>query len=155
MRALSQRALDSAFSQETDEVWLMLLTVAHPALPESLRFVNNYESVVSRGNLFIAFPFEVELPEQDADSAGEARLKIDNIDRQIVDVVRTITSPPSITFEVVLASQPDTVEAIFEGLTLRNVDYDALSVKGTLKFEDIVTEPISVGMTPQRFPGMF
>lgn len=155
MRTLSQRALESAFAAQTDEVWLMLVTIEHPSIAEPLRFVNNYESVTSRGEVYVAFPFEVELPGEDAENPGEARLRIDNVDRQIVDTIRTITSPPSVTFEVVLASQPNTVEASFSGLTLRQVEYDALVVTGTLRFEDIVTEPLSVQMTPARFPGMF
>lgn len=155
MRTLSPAALESAFSQETDEVWLVLLTITHPSLAAPIRFVNDFQSLVSRGNVFLAFPFEVEFPEQDADSPGEARLTIDNIDRSIVNTIRAISSPPDITMEVVLASQPDTVEAVFSGLTLRNVNYDALKVSGVLRFEDIMTEPVSVQMTPARFPAMF
>lgn len=155
MRTLSSRALDSAFSAQTDDVWLTLLTIEHESLSEPLRFVNNFASLTSRGNVYVAFPFELEFPEQDAESPGEARITIDNIDRQIVNTIRGISSPPDLTLEVVLAATPDTVEASFSGMTLRNVQYDALKVSGTLRFEDIVTEPVSVQMTPARFPGMF
>lgn len=155
MRSISARALESAFAQETDEVWLTLLTIEHDSLPEPLRFVNNWESIVSRGNVYIAFPFELELPEQDPDSAGEARIRFDNIDRQIVQTIRAIFEPPEVTLEIILASQPSTIEASFSGLTLRNVEYDANTVSGILRFEDIMAEPVSVQMTPQRFPGLF
>lgn len=155
MRTLSQNALNSAFAQQTDEVWLVLLTIEHPSLVTPLRFVNNMESVTSRGNLYVAFPFEIEFPEQDPDTAGEARITIDNIDRQIVQTIRSITSPPQVTLEVILASSPSTVEASFSGMVLRDVTYDAVKVSGVLRFEDIMTEPLSVQMTPQRFPGMF
>ncbi|CAB4122395.1 Domain of unknown function DUF1833 [uncultured Caudovirales phage] len=155
MRTLSSRALASAFAPQSSEVWLLLLTIEHSTLSQPLRFVNNYESVTSQGNVYVAFPFEVELPNQDGDSAGEAKLRIDNIDRSIVNVIRSISSPPSITFQIVLASQPNVVEATFSGLVLRGVSYDALSVSGLLKFEDIMAEPVSIQMTPQRFPGMF
>lgn len=155
MRTLSNAALASAHARETGEAWLILLTITHPTLSPPLRFVNNLQSVTSRGNVFIAFPFEIELPEQDADTPGEARIVIDNIDRQIVETIRQITSPPEVLIEIVLASQPSTVEAAFDGLVLRNVQYDAYTVKGTLRFEDIMTEPVSLQMTPSRFPGMF
>lgn len=155
MRALSPLALESAFAAQTEEVWLILLTIQHATLANPLRFVNDYQSLVSRGNVFLAFPFEVEFPEQDPDSPGEARLTIDNVDRQIVNTIRAISSPPDITLEVVLASQPDTVEAEFSGLILRNVTYDALKVSGVMRFEDIMTEPVSLQMTPSRFAGLF
>ncbi len=156
MRTLSPNALASAFAESTGEVWLLLCTIEHPEIEDgALRFVNNMESVTSRGELYIAFPFSVELPGEDAENLGEARLRIDNIDRMIVEVIRTITTPPTVTLEVVLASSPDTVEASFQGMTLRSVAYDAQSVSGVLKFEDISGEPMSLQMTPQRFPGMF
>jgi hypothetical protein len=143
------------FAANTDEVWLLLVTIQHPTLATPLRFVNNLQSVTSRGNLFVAFPFEIELPGQDPESMGEARIKLDNIDRSIVSTLRGMTEPPTVTFEIILASQPDTVEASFEGLTLRNSTHDALTVSGILRFEDIVSEPVSVQMTPGRFPAMF
>jgi hypothetical protein len=155
VRNLSPKALESMFAANTDEVWLLLVTIQHPTLTTPLRFVNNLESVTSRGNLFVAFPFEIELPGQDPENIGEARIKLDNIDRSIVTTLRAMTEPPTVTFEIILASQPDVVEAAFEGLTLRNSTYDALSVSGILRFEDIVSEPVSVQMTPGRFPAMY
>jgi hypothetical protein len=154
-RTLSPAARRSANAAQTDEVWLVLLTIAHPALNEPLRFVNNFASIESRGELFVAFPFEIELPGEDAEGQTDARIRIDNIDRQIVRALREIASPPSVLLEVVLASQPDTVEASFDGLVLRDAGYDALVVTATLKFEQIVLEPVTVQMTPSRFPGLF
>lgn len=155
MRTLSPSALQSAFAQETGEVWLVLCTITHPELASPLRFVNDMQSLTSRGNVYLAFPFEVEFPEEDADSPGEARIVLDNIDRSIVKAIRSMFGPPEVTLEVVLASSPDTVEAEFPGMVLRDTKYDASRVTGTLRFEDIVSEPISIEMTPQRFPALF
>jgi hypothetical protein len=155
LRTLSPTALQSAFAQETGEVWLVLLTLAHESLTTPLRFVNDMQGITSRGDVFQPFPFEVEFPGEDPDQPTDARLVIDNIDRSIVKTLRAISAPPEITLEVVLASQPDTVEAEFTGLILRNVSYDVSKVSGTLRFEDIMTEPVSLQMTPQRFPALF
>lgn len=154
-RNFSGAATASINAQETDEVWLTLLTIDSPELEQPLRFVNNNASVTSRGNLFLAFPFEVDFPGQDEQNPGEARLVIDNIDRQIVNFVRSISTPPQVTMEVVLGSSLDTVEASFSNMTLRNVSYNVSSVTGILRFEDIVIEPVTFAMTPERFPGMF
>jgi hypothetical protein len=155
MRTLSNTALQSAFAQQTAEVWLILLKMSHPSLPDDVRIVNNYTSVTSGGDLYIALPFVCEFPTEDPDSPGEARIYIDNIDRTIVNAIREMDTPPSITLQVVLASQPNTVEASFAGMTLRDCKWDVQAVSGVLRFEDISTEPVSVQMTPQRFPGMF
>ena len=155
MRVLSTAGLTSIFSQNSDEVWLALLTISHPSLDAPLMFVSNTESITSRGNIFVGYVFSLELPAEDPDMPGEARLVISNIDRAIVNLIRSLSSPPSILIEIVLASQPDTVEASFDGLVLREAGWDAMEVRGTLKYDDILTEPISVQMTPSRFPGLF
>ncbi len=155
MRTLSSTAITSIMAENTGEVWLFLLTITHPSITDTLYFVNNNEALTSRGNVYIPFPFTVELPTEDSENLGEVRLKIDNIDRSIVKALRSIDSPPSVTLEVVLASQPDTIEASFSGMLLRNANWDAPSVTASLKFEDIGAEPMSLQMTPQRFPGMF
>lgn len=154
-RNLSTAATTSINAQSTEEVWLTLLTIDSPELTVPLRFVNNNESLVSRGDVYLAFPFDLEFPGQDEENPGEARLTIDNIDRSIVNFIRTIFTPPSVSIEVVLASSPSTVEAGFYNMTLRNVTYDAKAVSGLLKFEDIVVEPVTYAMTPERFPGQF
>lgn len=154
-RTFSTAATTSINAQSTDEVWLTLVTITSSEVPAPLRFVSNNQSVTSRGNVFIAFPFDLDFPGQDEESPGEARLMIDNIDRSIVNFVRSISIPPKVSIEVVLASSPDTVEASFSNMTLRNVTYDAKTVSGLLKFEDIVIEPVTYAMTPERFPGQF
>ena len=154
-RSLSNTALGSMNAQATSEVWLVLLTISHATLPTPIRLVNNNEDVVSRGNTFIAFPFEIELPGEDPDQPPKAMLRIDNVDRRVVQTIRSITAPPTVTLEVILASAPDTVEVSFTNMTLRNAQYDATTVSGELTFDSIYTEPVTLTMTPNRFPGMF
>jgi hypothetical protein len=83
-------------------------------------------------------------------------LQIQNVDREIVDIVRTLTKPPDITISVVLASAPDTVLRGPYTLKLRNVTWDALYVSGSLMIEDVLNEPVpGESMTPELFPGIF
>lgn len=153
-RTLSSAALASMHAEQTDEVWLVLLTISNPGMT-TIRVVNNTEDIVSRGNTYIGFPFEIELPGQDPDSPSSARLRIDNVDKRIVEAVRTITTPPEVTIEVILASQPDTVEIAYSNLSMRAVEYDVDSVRGELTFESIYSEPVTLTITPNRFPGLF
>lgn len=155
MRSLSTAALNSAFAEQTDEVWLTLLTISHPSLTEPLRCVNNIENVVSNGYTYTAVPFFVELPTENSETPGEARLRIDNIDRAIVQVIREIAEPPSVSIAVVLASQPDIEEVRIDGLVLKNVGYDVGTVQGALSFDELAVEPICELITPDRFPGLY
>jgi len=47
------------------------------------------------------------------------------------------------------------VEIGYSNLTLRSVEYDAGSVRGELVFESIFSEPVTLTITPNRFPGLF
>lgn len=156
MRPLSSVARRALFAQETDQVFLLLLTIAHPSLTASIRCVDNTEDIVSRGETYIAFPFEITLPDERDETPPRMRLRIDNVDRSIVQAVRTIQSPPTITLEVVLAASPSTIEARFDGFQLRQTTYDALTVEGDLEAEAVLSEPFPAGsFIPSDFPGLF
>jgi hypothetical protein len=157
-RTLSPAAISSQNTENTDEVWLVLLTIKHANIAENggeLYFVNNNEDITAGAKTYVAFPFQLELPGEDQDQPTVGRLRIDNVDRQIVYTLRDLTTPPTVDIEVVLASDPTTVEVGFYDMTLRGVTYDELYVEGTLVFESIYTEPLTLEMTPSRFPGLF
>lgn len=155
MRTLSSTAIASAHAQETGEVWLVLLTISHSSLPAPIRVVNNNEDITSRGNLYQAFPFEIILPGEDPDGVTKALLRFDNVERTAITAIRGLTSAPAVTIEVILASAPDVVEISFSGLTVKNVNFDAVQIEGELHFESLWTEPITYTMTPSRLPGLF
>lgn len=154
-RTLSNAALASIHAQETGEVWLVLVTIEATNLATPIRVVNNNEDITSRGNLYQAFPFDIILPGQDPDGTPRAVLRFDNVDRTAIAAIRGVTSAPTVTLEVILASAPNTVEISFGAMSLRNVSYDATSVEGELHVEPLLNEPITLNMTPSRFPGLF
>lgn len=154
-RTLSNAALASIHAQETGEVWLVLVTITHPSLATPIRVVNNNEDITSRGNLYQAFPFDIILPGQDPDGPPRAVLRFDNVERTAIAAIRSATSAPTVTLEVILASAPNTVEISFGGMALRNVTYTATSIEGELHVEPLLNEPITLNMTPSRFPGLF
>lgn len=155
-RALSATAKSAIYAQETGEVFVMLVTIAHVALVSSLRFASNTQDVTSRGNVYLGWPFRVALPAELDDQLPVVQLQIDNVDRRIMEGVRQLTSPPTVTLEVVLASAPDTVEAGPFDFSLKGCDYDALVITGTLAFEDVLNEPYpAFTFTPGLFPGLF
>jgi hypothetical protein len=155
-RVLSAAALRASYSQETGEVFLVLLTISHASLATPLRFVNNMTNIVAGGQTYVAFPFDIALPDEREDQLPRVTLTIDNVDRQIVQALRGLKTPPTVTLNVVLASTPDTVEAGPFDFTLKSGEYDALVVTGTLAFEDVLSEPYPAdAFSPQWFPGIF
>lgn len=155
-RTLSSLAKQAIHAQETGEVFLLLLTLSHASLAQPIRVANNLENVTSNGNTFTAFPFTIVLPQEQEDQPPRMRLVIDNVDRTIVTALRNLTSPPTIQLDVVLASQPNTLEASFPGFSLRQAQYDQLVVEGELTLEEIVLEPFPEGsFDPQNFAGIY
>lgn len=155
-RSLSTVAKQAVYASETSEVFLLLLTISHASLSVPIRVVNDFQNLTSNGNLYTAFPFTIVLPEEKEEQPPRMRLVIDNVDRTIVQALRSLTSPPTIQLDVVLAIQPDTVEASFPGFTLRQSNYDQLVVEGDLTLEEIVVEPFPEGsFDPQSFAGIF
>jgi len=154
-RTLSIPADESLMDETTDEVWLVLLTISHASLAQPIRVVHNNEAITSRGNTFQAYAFSFIMPGQGGDGPGEAQLSIDNTDRVIVETIRSITDAPDVLVEVVLADTPDVVEIALPPLKLRDVTYNAATVTGFLRFEDLITEPVAETITPSRLPALF
>jgi hypothetical protein len=158
-RSFSALAIASQNADHTDEVWLMLMRIKHVDItPDGLlRCVNDVADLTggSDNELYTAFPFQVALPGEEMDQPAVARIRIDNVDRRIIEAVRALPSKALVDFEIVLASQPTTVEIGLNNLTLRAIDFDKMEVTGTVTFEEIFSEPVSLDMTPSRFPGMF
>jgi Domain of unknown function (DUF1833) len=153
----SQALIAAVFKQETDEAFIPLLTIAHPDLEEGpIHVCLNSVDIISRGDTYIAYPFEIDLPNQDPEQPSRVTLTIDNVDRNIVAALRELEGAPTVTLEVVLASDPDIVEAGPHGFTLRNANYDILQIDGELAFEDILNEPFPAeSFTPATHPGLF
>ena len=154
--AVTNAFREAAYSQETDDVFLVLLKIDHDDIDPAIRVVNNNESITSNGETFVAFPFELTLPDSRGDGTPTARLVIDNVSREIAESLRSITSAPQITIEVVRAAAPNTVEITFAPFTLRNVRWDMRKVSGDLMMEEIAIEPFPIGQfAPAQFQGLF
>lgn len=156
MRPLSAAAKKAIFSQETSEVFLPIITIQNVGIGLPLRFVANSQDIVSRGNTYLACPFQLALPD-DADQAPpRVNLTIDNVALEITEAIRALVTAPLLALEVILASSPDTIEAGPFNFTIRSAQYDATAVTAELVFEDVLNEPFpSATYIPKNFPGLF
>jgi len=156
-RTLSTVAKRAIYSSESGEVFVVLLTIDHPDFLLPIRVGSDAVQVTSDGNVHLPYPFRVSMPSELEDRLPEVTLEIDNVDRQIVDAVRSVGgSPMTVTMKVVLASSPNVIEAGPIEFTLRDVSYDASVVQGSLGFDDPLNEPFpGDSFTPARFSGLF
>lgn len=156
---LSIPARRALFASETGEVFLLLITISHASFTPPIRVVNNTTNITSRGNVFLGCPFQLSLPdEREEQLSSQMQIQIDNVDRKIMEGIRSLPvgATPTVTAELILASDPNTVEQDFPDFTLRQVEYDALVITGSLMVEDMLNERYpQFEFTPVWFPGLF
>lgn len=155
----------ATFASQTKEAFILLVTISHPTFTEDARFCSDpYEllpteqvrGVISNGLEYIYMPMQITLPQQDDASIARANIAIDNIDRRIVNAVRRANSAVTVSIQIVLSADPDTVEMSAPDFRLEQVDYDALTVSGNLSLEYFGLEPYPwARFTPSNFPGLF
>lgn len=156
MRALSPEAFRQLFAQEGTDVFLLCLTLEHDDLPNPIRLVKNTEDLVRNAGTFAKCYFDVRLAEDAADSPPQVQIVIDNIDKAIGIALQTLQGKVQITLDVVLASQPNTVE-ISQGFFLLNSTFNARAITGTLGYEEEVLNQSfpQYTYTPNNTPGLW
>jgi hypothetical protein len=158
------QGIAAANAESTGEAWLVLLDISHASLSTPIRVANNHVDVTRGGNAYVAFPFELQLPRDEAAERPVARLRFDNIGefevdgvkKTLADIVRSAGTPATVAATVVLGSDPNLTEAGPFEMTLRNVKVNALEVAGDLYLEDVLNEPFPAdSFVPSQYPGMF
>lgn len=154
MRVLSDIAREAMFSQSSKEVMLKVLTLNLPS--GVIRVVDDENEITSNGEVFEAFPFSLPLPEERDDRVSRVQLTITNIDARIMDGISQLVAPLPITMEVILASDPDTIEAGPFDFFMMSAKFDAKVVTGELAFEDVLHEAYpGWRVTPGSHPAAF
>ena len=148
--------VSAVFAAETAEIFLVLLTMEHPDLAQPIRVVHNQQDIDSRGNTYTRFAFLPKFPDNIEGQVPRAELVIDNVSLEIVREIRQLRTAPTVKLEVIRAAAPDTVEMSLPEFYLRNVTWDAETIRGTLSLDNVVQERFpALAFTPAHFPGLF
>ncbi|MBX5268542.1 DUF1833 family protein [Rhizobium sp. NLR17b] len=165
-RDVSDRFRQAVYAQETDEVPICLLTVTHEDLEEPIYISSDPTTRLSdeplvygtesRGEQYIFLPFEFTIPDDKSDSAPRVQLTMENIDRTLVALLRSFSTPPSVKMEVILASDPDLVEITVPVLQMADATFNDHTISSTTVADQLINEPHPAGQfTPGSFPGLF
>lgn len=148
--------VEAVVSQNTDQVFLFLLTLNHPDLEAPIRVVNNTEDLDSNGNTYTAFPFNLVLPQDDGDTLPQVIITLSNVSLEFIDEVRGLTGALDVTLDVVLASSPDYIEMSIEGMKTYTINYDAQTFQAVCQIEDVLNMSFPNELyLPSNFPGLF
>jgi len=91
-----RQAFESNFSGDVD---LVFLTIDHPDLDDPIRVVLNDEDFFHDGDVFIGFPFDIQLLSDD-ERPPTAQLAIQNVNSGIGEAIRLLTTPPRLKIEL-------------------------------------------------------
>ena len=153
--ALSPTARAAAYAQSTGEVFAWLLTVDHPDITP-IRLTTDTDIVTSNGNIYTPFPMEIALPGSIGAQGGAARILLDSVDETVRNELRALTSSPTLTFELVLLSEPDTVIKGPITYELFDSEIDRLFISASLVFRNAFREAYPGRFFNQRTaPGLF
>lgn len=165
---LSAAALQAMFSPDADDDLICLLTFTGTGISPPIRLADGFTGrisedseeivygVTSRSNDYIYLPLQISLPTEEQTAVPRCTLTIHDVTRYLTPVIRSISTPPSVTLELVLKSTPDVVEASFPGFLMGGITYNADTVTADLTVETLVTEPFPAGtFVPSSFPGLF
>lgn len=114
-----------------------------------------YGTVV-RNVEYIYLPMTMKLPDDTDDGAGEMTIELDNIHREYISAIRSISDPIECQVEIVMSNSLHTVEAQWPAFLLTNVTYDSHTISATLRQETLEGEPFpALTFSPAYFRGMF
>jgi hypothetical protein len=153
--SLSPELLRQLYAQESDDPLLLLVTLTHESF-SPIYLVNNVESIVSNGKTFEAFPMIIRLSADDGENQKEVQISFDNVGLDLIDEIRTVVTPISVSIDMVLASNPDSIQTSIGDLKMRSVIYSASRITAKLYYDSFLNvELTSEKYTPDTFAGLF
>ncbi|WP_420433025.1 DUF1833 family protein [Hyphobacterium sp.] len=168
----SQTHLENEAAEETADVYAWLITIDHAGLSDPIYAVYHEvdpasfdpedpaaNAVTSNGQDYTFYPFEFVRPPKNDDLAAATTLRIENVDRRIVEALRDArqvsADPGTVRAAYIRLDAPDVEEEAYEGYELTQVDYDERVLTGALSVPDLAREPYPAQrFSPQQFPGL-
>ena len=154
MRNVSSVLKRAIYQGNTERAFIILHTISHEDLTNPLRFTTDNQNTVSNGETYIPTPFRVA-PPNDSSDIPSSTLEIDNTDRRIVEVIRSLTTSPEFTMWVVLDDDPNRIEAGPWRMKLSNARYGPVAVQMNVEGPSVLSEPFpSKTYNVADYPGL-
>jgi hypothetical protein len=155
-RTLTQKFIEVTQALATGESALFLLTIDHPSWAQPLRVVQNQQDITSRGEVFTAYAFDLTLAADNSKTLPAMQLTLDNVDRSLIQQIRALPSSPTIVVELIISSEPDSPEISFPDMEMKQISYDANSIRTQIIVADILNVSYPKGkINPSNYPGLY
>lgn len=172
MRRLSLNARLAQDAEGSAEIEVALILIEHPDLEAPIRLSTDNTERLSddplmygtrsswRGANPVTDPYlwvvaSAVLPGDAEDAPATAQIALENLDAEMVELVRAFTDPAQVSLAVVLADSPDVIEGEWTGLQLVSADITAGEIVLSISRDEVELEPFPPGrMTRLNFPGL-
>lgn len=171
MRRLSLNARTALDDEYSGEVEVVLLCFDHPELAAPIRLSTDNAVRISvdpevygtvsmwRGatpdDPYLWVIASAVLPSDTEDAPAQATIVLENLDSGMAALLRSFTSPATVSLAVVMAASPNRIEAEYTGLILASADITAGEIALALSRDEIELEPFPAGrLSKHRFPGL-
>ena len=173
MRRVSLNARMMQDAQSSGEIYAVLFEIDHPDLEKPIRLSTDNTERLSveplyygtrstwRGANPVTDPYlwviaSTLLPSDQEDAPAAGTLVLENLDAEMVRVVRSYTDLATLHMAVVLASSPNLIELEYTDMDILSADIDAGEIVLSFSREEIEMEPFPAHrMTRNNFPGLF
>ena len=156
MRHVSGPAMSAIMARECDKVFVPLMRISHPSITTQ-RICGDTAPCVRADGTYTPFPFEFILPQDDDNDLPRAAVKIDNVDREILKVLQSLTGRATITFMLVIADTPEVVEYGPVEFLMGQASWDRLNTVASFVYQEDIWMQVVPGATynPSNSPGLF
>jgi hypothetical protein len=165
MRNLSLNFREAINAQESGEIAIFLLTVDHDDFSDQIHLSSDpterltdvplLYATVSRGITHYFLPMTIALPEEREGSPPRTQVRISFSNLEVLTLIRSTTTPARVKIELVLASDPDTVEVESPWLDLIGATNNAGEITLELSLNSMTQENYPVdSFDPAAFPGL-
>lgn len=137
--------------------FLYLLTITGTDIGTPIRLVNDTRDMESQGFTFLALPFEIIPPKQAAQEIPRTQIRIDNIGREIVQVLEALPPGAELTakVQVVYRPSPDVVQAEFTA-PMSGLKANVFTISGSIGPFTLMNRPaVAIRFDPNSAPGLF
>lgn len=166
MRVLSLNFRKAIFAQESGEVPVFLATITHPTLTDPIRLTTDPTQristdplkygTISRSETYLYAGIDIAIPDEQDKSPPASKLTIENVTRDLIPLARSVNTPPKVTIEAILASDPDVVETSWPDFDMSNLQASATQLIFDLTVDSLSSEPYPADtFSPAHFPGLF
>ena len=133
----------------------VLIKIYHDDMDAPLYLTDNNEDLTYNGITYKSAYFRINLPEVTKDSMGNASITMGCVDQQIIQIIRTLTSPPNIKFVATYLEDGVYSELAGYDMIMSNVKWNAKTITADLTLDLVLNYEFPAGsFTAFNCPGV-